>query len=303
MTRAFFLFLSRRRTLRRWFETSAAANRLTSRFVAGRTLDEEIAACRRLAEEGIASTLDRLGENVTSLDEAAASRDAYLGMLERIRDSRLGATVSIKLTQFGLDFSVDACHANVRRLAALAREAGTRVEIDMESSDYVDRTLDVVTRLHGEFGCVRAVVQAYLYRTRDDVVRLCEDGIPIRLVKGAYREPQTVAFAAKSDVDNSFAELTRLMLDRGVDPAIATHDEALIRSTVDYARERGIAPSSFESQMLYGIRRDLQRSLAGQGYRMRLYVPYGEAWYPYFMRRLAERPANVFFLAKNMMRA
>jgi proline dehydrogenase len=302
MTRAFFIFLSHQRTLRRWFETSRIANRLTRRFVAGHTLEDEIAACRRLYQEHILATIDRLGENVTSLDEAAASRDAYLEVLERIHQSGLPATVSIKLTQFGLDFSTEACFQNVRRLVCRAKDIGTRIEIDMESSEYVDRTLDIVCRLHREIGNVRAVVQSYLRRTREDVVRLCELSVPVRLVKGAYDEPHTVAFAAKSEVDASYADLTKLLLDRNPDPAIATHDEALIEVALRHARERGIAPDRFEFQMLYGIRRDLQAKLVSQGCRVRLYVPYGDAWYPYFMRRLAERPANVFFLMRNLLR-
>ena len=302
MTRAFFLFLSRQRTMRGWFETSPTANRLTRRFVAGYTLDDEISVCRRLQAEKIAATMDRLGENVNSLDEAATSRDAYLGILDRIQDTGPPATVSVKLTQLGLDFSIEACCENVRQLVRRAADIGTRVEIDMESSAYVDRTLDIVRRLHTESACVRVAVQSYLFRTRADVERLCATGIPVRLVKGAYDEPHAIAFASKAEVDRSFADLTKLLLDRGADPAIATHDERLIRLTVEYAKQRGIAPGCFEFQMLYGIRRDLQQSLVAQGYRMRLYVPFGDAWYPYFMRRLAERPANVFFLARNMLR-
>ena len=302
MTRAFFIFLSRQRTLRRWFETSQIAKKLTKRFVAGHSLDDEIAVCGRLYQERILATIDRLGENVTSLDEASVSRDAYLDVLDRIRQSGLPATVSIKLTQFGLDFSTDACLDNVRRLVCRAKDIGTAIEIDMESSEYVDRTLDIVCRLHTEIGNVRAVVQSYLRRTRDDVLRLCELSIPVRLVKGAYDEQHSVAFAAKSEVDASYSELTKLLLDRSPDPAIATHDEGLIDLTLRHAKEQGIGPDRFEFQMLYGIRRDLQSRLVAQGHRMRLYVPYGDAWYPYFMRRLAERPANVFFLMRNLLR-
>jgi proline dehydrogenase len=303
MTRAFFLFLSRQRTLRRWFETSRTANRLTKRFVAGHTLDDELAVCRRLYQEHILSTIDRLGENVTSLDEAAASRDAYLEVLHRIHESALPATVSIKLTQFGLDFSNDACLENVRRLASTAREMGSQIEIDMESSEYVDRTLDIVKRLHAETGSVRAVIQAYLRRARADTEQMCDLGIPVRLVKGAYDEPPSVAFITKAEVDRSFTDVAKLLLDRGTGAALATHDEAIVNLALAYAREKALPPDRFEFQMLYGIRRDLQRRLVDGGYRVRLYVPYGDAWYPYFMRRLAERPANVFFLARNLLRA
>jgi proline dehydrogenase len=301
MTRAFFLFLSKQRTLRRWMETSRSAHALTKRFVAGQTLDEEIEVCRRLQQQGIFSTLDRLGENVTSLDEAAASRNAYLEALSRIQDSGLPSTVSIKLTQFGLDFSQEACYDNVRQVACRARSAGTSIEIDMESSEYTDRTLDVVTRLHQEVGGVRAVIQAYLRRTRGDIERLCDLKVPIRLCKGAYNEPHSVAFATKAEVDANYRAMTELLFKRGVHPAIASHDEAMINGALQAPRERSVGPEGFEFQMLYGIRRDLQSRLIAGGYRLRLYVPYGEAWYPYFMRRLAERPANVVFLVQNLL--
>ena len=303
MTRAFFLFLSRQRTLRRWMETSSLSNKLTKRFVAGHTLDDELRVCKNLFAEGILSTMDRLGENVTSLDEAAASRDAYLEALDRIRASGLPSTVSIKLTQFGLDFSTERCYENVRQLVCKAKDIGSSVEIDMESTEYTDRTLDIVVRLHREIGCVRSVLQAYLKRTESDVRRLSELGIPIRLCKGAYKEPPSVAFALKGDVDANYIALTKLLFDHGPRPALATHDEKMIAAALDYVRERNIAPDQFEFQMLYGIRRDLQRRLVADGYKLRLYVPYGDAWYPYFMRRLAERPANVFFLAKNILRS
>jgi proline dehydrogenase len=303
MTRAFFLFLSRRRTLRRWIETSRLSRKLTRRFIAGLTLEDELAVCRRLDGEKILSTIDRLGENVTSLDEARASCDAYLQVLDRIHESGLASTVSIKLTQFGLDFSTDDCLGNVRRLVAKAQQMGTRIEIDMESSEYTDRTLEIVTRLHAEFRSVRAVVQAYLRRTEADIVRLCDLGIPVRLCKGAYDEPHTVAFATKKEVDRNYVRMAEYLLERGAYPALATHDEKMIAAVKAHARITGLNPDGFEFQMLYGIRRDLQRKLVAQGYRLRLYVPYGEAWYPYFMRRLAERPANVFFLVRNLLRA
>ena len=303
MTRAFFLYLSQQPTLRGWVENSPLSGKLTKRFVAGQTLDDEIAVCRRLNDEHIFSTIDRLGENVRSLEEAAGSRDSYLEVLERIRKSGLPSTVSIKLTQFGLDFSNDACYENVRRLVSKAKENGTMIEIDMESSDYTDPTLDIVTRLHGEMGGVRAVIQAYLRRTPADILRLCDLGIPVRLCKGAYDEPPSVAFATKREVDANYVAMTRLLLERGHYPAIATHDEAMVDATLQHVRAHGITPDQFEFQMLYGIRRDLQKRLVEQGYRLRLYVPYGDAWYPYFMRRLAERPANVFFLLRNLIRA
>jgi proline dehydrogenase len=284
-------------------ETSAAAERLTARFIAGHTLERELEVCRRLNTEGILATLDHLGESVTSLDEAARSRDAYLNALDQIAKLGLQATVSIKLTQLGLDFSEDASRANVERLAARAKAIGSCVEVDMESSEYVDRTLALVSDLHARFGCVRAVIQAYLYRSESDVEELCRQSIPVRLCKGAYREPSDVAFPRKREVDENYVRLMTKLLDQGRYPAIASHDERIIQRALAYVKERNIAADRFEFQMLYGIRRDLQRRLVQAGYRLRLYVPYGDAWYPYFMRRLAERPANVLFLVRNLLKS
>lgn len=275
---------------------------LTKRFIAGETLEEELAVVRRLNNEHILATLDHLGESVKSKEEGDASVASYLLALERIAEAKLKATISIKLTQFGLDFGEQRCLDNVRQLACKAKTLGNRVEIDMEASQYVDATLGIVHRLHEETGAIRAVVQAYLYRTFEDTSALCDANIPVRLVKGAYKEPSSVAFPKRKQVDDEFIRITRLLLDRGVDPAIATHDENLIQETTRYTAQRGAGKDRFEFQMLYGIRRDLQSRLVQDGYRLRLYVPYGEAWYPYFMRRLAERPANVLFLIRNVIR-
>jgi proline dehydrogenase len=284
-------------------EDAPISRKLTSRFVAGRTLREGIAVLQKLAGEDILGTLDFLGENVTSLDEAGRSRDTYLAALTEIEKHRLPATVSIKLTQFGLDFSEDACLNNVAKLVARARSIGSCVEIDMESSTYTDRTLRSLGCLQQRFpGSLRAVIQAYLFRSEDDVRMLSSQNIPVRLCKGAYSEPPSVAFANKSDVDRNYVKLMKLLLSEGVHPAIASHDEKIIREALRYLKEQKIAPDRFEFQMLYGIRRDLQNQLTAEGYRLRLYVPYGDAWYPYFMRRLAERPANVLFLARNLLR-
>jgi proline dehydrogenase len=304
MLRRTFLYLSQQGWLRHWMENSALSRKLTSRFVAGRTLSEGIRVLEKLSRERISGTLDFLGENVTSLDEAARSRDSYLATLDEIERANLPATVSIKLTQFGLDFSELSCLNNVAALVKRASEVDSRVEIDMESSEYTDRTLDVVTQLHERFPeNVRAVIQAYLYRSEADIRMLSERRIPVRLCKGAYREPPTVAFPHKSDVDRNYVKLMTLLLDAGTYPALASHDENIIREALRHVREQKISPDRFEIQMLYGIRRDLQRQLVAQGFRLRLYVPYGDAWYPYFMRRLAERPANVLFLAKNVIRS
>jgi len=210
--------------------------------------------------------------------------------------------VSLKLTQFGLDLSEDECRKNVALLAEQAAALGSFVRVDMESSEYTDRTLCLVENLHSQYGCVGTVIQAYLYRSRKDVERLCARRIRVRLCKGAYLEPASVAFPRKTDVDRNYVELMKLLLDQGEYPAIATHDERMIEETRAYAAKKGIRREHFEFQMLYGIRRDLQRRLVGEGYRLRLYVPFGKAWYPYLMRRLAERPANVFFLARHFFR-
>lgn len=299
LTREFFLFLSRQATIRKWVETSESLKSVTRRFVAGEALEEELAACAALQQDGIFSSLDHLGENVTSLEEAARSRDFYLAALDQIAARQLPSTISVKLTQMGLDLSEDACLENVRSLIAKARQASTRIEIDMESTAYTDRTLKLVEKLADECGCIRAVIQAYLFRSAADIDRMNLLGIPVRLCKGAYHEPHSAAFADKREVDRNYLKLMKTLLDRGHYPAIATHDEDIQNEAQRYRRERGYSADKFEFQMLYGIRRDLQRRLVSEGYRVRVYVPYGTAWYPYFMRRLAERPANAWFVLKN----
>jgi len=302
MLRRLLLWLSERPRLRLWMETSAGAERLTRRFVAGLTLDQALDVCRRLNARGILASLDHLGERVSSEAEARASVGDYLRALERISAENLQATVSIKLTQFGLDRSEQLCTENVERLVESARRLGGMIEIDMESHQYVDSTLRIATSMHRHYGSVRAVIQAYLYRSRQDLGALCDLGIPVRLCKGAYREPPSVAFPKKKDVNRNYLRLSELLLSRGVYPALATHDPAMINHAISFAAAAGRSNDSFEFQMLYGIRRDLQEKLASGGFRLRLYVPYGRAWYPYLMRRLAERPANVFFLLRNLLR-
>jgi proline dehydrogenase len=302
MLRGLFLFLSRSGKLRRWAETSRLARGLSARFVAGSTLEEALAVCVKIRGEGITATLDYLGENVNSLGEAAACRDMYLRMLVGLRDAGIEPNVSLKLTQFGLDFSTEACERNVAALVEWAAHHGGFVRIDMESGEYTERTLGIVRRLHTRYGACGTVIQAYLRRSAPDVEALSEEGIRIRLCKGAYLEPATVAFASKADVDRNYQELAEKLLAGGTYPAIATHDERMIGAVERFVSECGIGRERFEFQMLYGIRRDLQKRLVKDGYRMRLYVPFGEAWYPYFMRRLAERPANVLFLLRNLLR-
>ncbi len=302
MLRSILLFLSEQPQLRRWMETSPTAERLTKRFVAGRTLERELEVCRRLNCEGILVTVDHLGEKVASVEDAAASLESYLEALRRIAAEKVDASISIKLTQFGLDLSEEICRQNVEKLLAGACKAGGYVEMDMESREYVDRTLAIAADMHERFGRVRSVIQAYLYRSGEDIAALCRKRVPVRLCKGAYREPPSVAYPNKSQVNESYKRLTEVLLEQGNYPAIATHDPNMIDHALQVAAKKGVPKSGFEFQMLYGIRRDLQARLVREGYRLRLYVPYGDAWYPYFMRRLAERPANLLFLLRNLVR-
>jgi proline dehydrogenase len=300
--RQFFLFLSNLRWLRRWMEESPFARRLSCRFVAGSTLENALGVCRRVYSERITVTLDHLGEHVTQAAEAHALCDETVLSLDRLAAGGFEPNVSIKLSQFGIDLDESLCRANLERLVAAATALNGFVRVDMESSAYIDRTLGSVRDLHTRYPVVGTVIQAYLLRAEKDLTALCDEGIRIRLVKGAYLEPHELTFAEKSDVDANFIRLMKILLERGHYPAIATHDEAMIDATKAYAAECGVSHERFEFQMLYGIRRDLQRQLVTEGFRVRLYVPYGVAWYPYFMRRLAERPANVLFLMKNLFR-
>jgi proline dehydrogenase len=300
--RSLLLVLSRQLWLRHWMETSPAAERLTSRFIAGSTLEREVTVCQKLQADGYLTTLDHLGESVTSLKEADQSRDTYLMAIDEIARLNLQATVSVKLTQLGLDLSDAAARSAIECLVARAKSIGRMVEVDMESSQYTGRTLALVSELHAKYGSVRAVIQAYLHRSEGDIEDLCRQSIPVRLCKGAYREPPEVAFPRKKDVDANYVRLMLELFNRGAYPAIATHDQNILRTAIGHIRERKISSDRFEFQMLYGIGREWQRRLVTDGFRLRLYVPYGDAWYPYFMRRLAERPANVLFLARNLLK-
>ncbi len=300
--RTVLLYLSRQQKLRRWMETAPAARPLSSRFIAGVSLEEALAVARAVNEQQMSVSLDHLGENVTSLDEAAASESVYMQALRQIHARGLHANVSLKLTQFGMDLCEDACRANVLRVALLAKELGSFVRIDMEGSEYTDRTMQVVKDLHEQTGACGAVIQSYLKRSIGDVEEMNRKRIRVRLCKGAYLEPPAVAYQAKADVDANFLLLARRLLAEGNYPGIATHDEKMINGTLDFVKEQKIAPERFEFQFLYGVRRDLQKRLVQSGWRVRVYVPFGEAWYPYFMRRLAERPANVLFIAKALAR-
>jgi proline dehydrogenase len=278
---------------------------MSSRFVAGFRIEDALSASKVLGIQGLAVTLDALGENVSRPEQARQSAQIYHWLLDSLAQTKLDANVSLKLTQMGMDLNPDLAIEIVAGLVRHAVEANSFVRVDMEGTPYTQATIDAVRRLHAvpeNRGHVGIVIQAYLRRSAQDIATLLADGIRIRLCKGAYKEPSDLAFPVKKDVDDNFIALMKTLLKSGVYHGIATHDEAMIRATRDFARAERIDPSSFEFQMLYGIRRDLQRKLVEEGYRMRIYVPFGDEWYPYFMRRLAERPANILFLAKNFFR-
>jgi proline dehydrogenase len=302
VTKSFFLYLSQKPGLQRWMETHAVARKLTRRFVAGETLEDGLGVCASLAAEGIHTTLDHLGENVTTLDQAARARDVYLEALKEIAARGLPATVSLKLTHLGFDLSPERAEEYLRVLAERAKETRSRVEIDMEDTRYTERTVRIAERVGAEFGCIRVAIQAYLYRSAADIDALNRARVMVRLCKGAYIEPPSMAMPRKSDVDRNYVELMRKLLDEGTFAGLGTHDERMIAAALAYVRAHGIRPEQFEFQMLHGIRRDLQRQLVSEGWRVRVYVPWGSEWYRYFMRRLAERPANVLFLARNLLR-
>jgi proline dehydrogenase len=275
--------------------------------VAGTTVEEALAACERANREGIAVSLDSLGESVADEAEARAAAEIYHRLLDAIAEKKLNANVSLKLTQMGFDIAPELAEEIVGGIVGHAAAVGGFVRIDMEGSAYTEATIALTERLHARWpGSVGTVLQAYLYRTEADAERLLGQGIRIRLCKGAYAERAEVAFPAKAEVDANYAKLMRRMVTyeregRGVFCGIATHDEAILVAMRGFVRERGIAKSGFEFQMLYGVRRDLQRRLAAEGFGVRVYIPFGTAWYPYFMRRLAERPANVVFLARSLL--
>jgi len=302
MLKESMLFLARQDTIRGLAQTNPVAQRVAKRFVAGETLDEAIAVTHTLNRQRISVSLDHLGENTTDAREASGAADDYVGIVERIQREGVEANISVKLTALGLDIGEQVCRENLTRVLRRAQEYGVFVRVDMEASEYTQRTIDMVIALHETFDNVGTVVQTSLYRTPDDVERLLEARVRMRLVKGAYLEPPTVAHARKAEVDSAYLRLLRPLLERGVYPAIATHDERMINAAIRIAQEREIPRARFEFQMLYGIRRDLQTRLAAAGYNVRVYVPYGSQWYPYLTRRMAERPANLIFVLSNSIR-
>lgn len=303
--RSAFIALSRNSTLRNFSERSSLGRRLSSRFVAGMTLDEVIRSAESIESQGIFSTLDSLGENVSTPEQARHSAGIYHRLLDAIEARpRMNANISVKLTQMGMDLDPGLAGEIVGELVQHAVAAHTFVRVDMEGSQYTQATIEMVRRLHaipGNRSHVGIVIQAYLYRSEEDIRALIADGIRIRLCKGAYKEPASIAFPEKKDVDANFVNLMQLLLTSGIYHGIATHDEAMIAATKQFVSERKIDPKTFEFQMLYGVRRDLQKALVREGFRVRVYVPFGTEWYPYFMRRLAERPANALFIAKNLL--
>jgi len=304
--RATFIALSENRSLRQAAERSSIGQRISSRFVAGTTIEDALKATQATNALGMSVSVDNLGENVTNADEARHSAQLYHKLLDRITENGLDANVSLKLTHMGFDVDRKLAVEIVSSLVQHAKEKNNFVRVDMEGSPYTALTIDLVKEIHlqnGNRGMVGAVIQSYLRRSEADVQELTSEGIRIRLCKGAYKEPPEIAFPEKSDVDGNYVKLMKILLKSGIYHGIATHDEKMIEATIRFAQAEKIPASAFEFQMLYGIRRDLQSALVKQGWRMRVYIPFGTEWYPYFMRRLAERPANALFVAKNLLRS
>ncbi|MFI5230205.1 MAG: proline dehydrogenase family protein [Gemmatimonadales bacterium] len=304
MLRSALLYLSNQPRVYRFVRNNGLAKRFAKRFVAGETLDEALIAVRALNAKGITASLDLLGESVTNEREARATASQYLALLDRINGERLDANLSLKLTAMGLDISEELCVDVVAGVLERAQSYGTFVRLDMESSAYTDRTLRLFEdRLYPAYkDNVGIVLQSYLYRTWSDVERATQLRCRVRLCKGAYKEPASVAFPDKRDVDRNYVKCMHALIERGHYPGIATHDPAIIADAKRFVTDHEIPHAKFEFQMLYGVRRDLQEQLVREGYRMRVYVPFGTQWYPYLMRRLAERPANVAFITGNIAR-
>jgi proline dehydrogenase len=306
LLRSTFIALSHNRSLRHFCENSRLGTTLSSRFIAGMEISDALRVADAVNKQGIAVTLDSLGESVTSETEAHRAAEVYHQLLDLIAARKLNANISVKLTQMGLQIAPELAESIALSLTQHAHSAGSFVRVDMEDSPLTQVTLDIVRRVHArpDFrDSIGIVIQAYLYRSQSDIEQLLAEEIRVRLCKGAYKEPPEVAFPRKPDVDANFVMLSKLLLESPCYHALATHDEAMIAAVKSYVREKRIDPSRFEFQMLYGIKRDLQRRLVREGYNVRVYVPFGAEWYPYFMRRLAERPANVLFLARNFFRS
>ena len=307
MLRALFISLSESHWLRAVAERSSIGQKFSSRFVAGTQIEDVLRVAGAVNQSGLSVSIDNLGENVTNADEARASAQLYHQLLDDIAAQKLNANVSLKLTHMGLDVDEKLAHDQVAGLVAKAAAMNPRnfVRVDMEGSPYTQRTLDFVRELHrvpANRGCVGTVIQSYMRRSESDVEQLLAEGIRIRLCKGAYKEPPEIAFQPKSEVDANYVKLMKILMKSKVYHGLATHDETIINLAKAFATSERISRDAFEFQMLYGIRRDLQQGLVSDGWRMRVYIPFGTEWYPYLMRRLAERPANVLFIAKNLLR-
>ena len=296
------LWASEKPSIKRFVTQGSLARGLVERFVAGDELEDAILVIGELNGRGIGGILDLLGEGVTDPSGAQAAADDYLAGIKRIDETGIDTTVAVKLTQLGLAFDRGACIDHLRRLAAEARAVGGTVEIDMEQSEYVADTLEIYRVLHSDFQDLRIAMQAYLRRTPADLEAMRDLRPKVRLVKGAYAESSEVAFQKRKEVDAQYVYLTEWLFDNGTHPAIATHDHRLLERAQQAAARRGLDRSAFEIQMLYGVRRELQEQLASVGHRVRIYVPYGSAWYPYLMRRMAERPANIRFFVRALLR-
>ncbi len=303
MLRSILLKFSESKSFANWVTTNATTRRMSHRFVAGETLEEALQVARTCNDAGMHATLDYLGENVSTTTDAQKARDAYLEIFDRIAQERLHANVSCKLTQLGLDLSPEFCEGLVLSIAERAAACDSFLRIDMEGSAYTQRTVDLVKRVRAQTPTVGTVIQSYLYRSESDVNDLLSVGCRIRLCKGAYKEDVEVAYPRKADVDGNYTRLMRMLLPSGFYHGIATHDPKMIAATIRWAAEKQISKDDFEFQMLYGIRTDLQRQLVRDGYRLRIYIPYGRDWFPYVMRRLAERPANLMFFVRNFLRS
>jgi proline dehydrogenase len=304
LTRSALIYLSRHEGLKDFAARFSFFKKLTTRFVAGESIDEATAFIRELNTEGCSASFDHLNESVANAAEAEGEVAEYLQILRTIEETKIKSNASIKLTQFGLELDPELAYKNARAVVADAAERGNFVRVDMESSAVTQVTIDIFKRLRSEFdlNTVGIVLQSYLHRTYADAEELVKLPARIRICKGAYNEPPEVAFPDKKDTDNNYVRVMQLLLASGVYHGIATHDPKMIDATLDFATKQGIPKSGFEFQMLFGVRRDLQRQLAKDGYNMRVYVPYGRHWYPYFMRRLAERPANIWFVLKNLLK-
>jgi proline dehydrogenase len=306
LLRSAFIALSQNRLLRRFGERSQVGRKLSSRFVAGMEIEDALRVAEAINRQGMLVTLDSLGESVATELEAHASAEIYHRLLDAIAERKLKSNVSVKLTQMGLELSPDLAEKIATNLAQHAHSTGSFVRIDMEGSPLTQVTLDIVRRLHAKpevRGAIGVVIQAYLYRSQADIEQLLADGIRVRLCKGAYKEPAEIAFPRKADVDANYVRLSCQLLESPIYHGLATHDEAMVNAAKSFASQHRIEPGRFEFQMLFGVRRDLQRKLVREGYNVRVYIPFGREWYPYFMRRLAERPANLLFILKNLMRS